>query len=288
MVVNTSSHSADGSTASAPDQQDSTSSSNEQAAPTPAITITTTNTNPAGMSIGPADMTAFLASMKNPNISPAVKAQMLAQQQTLLKQQQLILQQQLAASGINVAVTRNPPVTDTTPTATAQHIPAQQEAAQPQPQQAPEQPQPQPEQERATEQATVEPEPEPEALPQQQQQPPPHEQQHSPEPKAQESQPPIQHQKVSPGDLHLEIQRQMDLLRARQAAALQDQQPHSAQQHMSAHDFLAAQVATKLDTSNLHFTPMQQGNGQDDSPASGTGRSPSAESGGAVKRAWAA
>ena len=266
MMANTSSHSGDGSTtpnASASDQQDSSSAAKEQLqqqVPAPPA-------NPAGMAIGPADMTAFLASMNNPNISPAVKAQMLAQQQTLLQQQQLILQQQLAASGINVAVTPNPPVT----------VPTAQEQQQ---QQEPEQ-----------DQATAASEPQPQQEQQEDEQPTQQE-----EPKIQEApaQQQNQQQSVSQGELQLEIQRQMDLLRAQQAAALQSQQSRDQQQQMSTHDFLAAQAAAKLDTSNLQFTPMPApgqhvgvGAGREASTTPGSGRSPSAESGGAVKRAWA-
>ena len=281
LMGNTSTHSGDGSTAngSAPDQQDSCSAtdSNEhphhlqqqqqqQQLPAPPA-------NPAGMVIGPADMTAFLASMENPNISPAVKAQMLAQQQTLLQQQQLILQQQLAASGINVAVTPNASTTVPT-TAGTTASPTTQEAA---------------------EQAQVIPQQEQE---QQEEQPSQHQQEEDVRNMQETPAKPHQQQRsVSRGELQLEIQRQMELLRAQQAAALQGQQSQqsSSTHEMSAHDFLAAQAAAKLDTSNLQFTPMPApgqhasvGAGQESSAISGSGRSPLAESGGAVKRAWAA
>lgn len=283
MMGNTSTHSGDGSTTangSASDQQDSSSTTTNDQQQQQQQPLAP-SANPAGMAIGPADMTAFLASMNNPNISPAVKAQMLAQQQTLLQQQQLILQQQLAASGINVAVTPNPPIT--VPTAADVNVPPtalqQEEDA-----------------EQAQAQAVAEPESMPDQEQQQEAEQPSQEQQ---DPMMQEAlaQPQQQHQQqsVSRGEIQHEIQQQMELLRAQQAAALQGQQHQSQQQQMSAHDFLAAQAAAKLDTSNLHFTPMpapgQQapvGAGQDSSATSGSRRSPSAESGGAVKRAWAA
>ena len=274
MMANPSSHSAGGSTtntnASASDEQDSSSiagSDQQQQQKVPAPSA-----NPAGKAIGPADMAAFLASMNNPNISPAVKAQMLAQQQTLLMQQQLILQKQLAASGINVAITPNPPIT----------VPTAQQQQQQQQQQESEQIQP------------VETEPQP----QQEDEEPKNIQEAPAQTHQQQEQHRHQQQSVSRGEIQLEIQRQMELLRAQQAAALQGQQSKEEQsqeqqqsvQQMSPHDLLAAQAAAKLDTSNLQFTPMpapgQQapvGAGQEASSST-----PGSESGGAVKRAWAA
>jgi hypothetical protein len=113
MVANNCSHSTDDSKSNASDQQ------------SPALPTTNNiNANPAGMAIEPVDMKAFLTTINNSSIDPAIKAQMLAQQQALLEQQQLILQQQLAASGINVSLTPNQPIT--VPTA-----PAHQQEAEP-------------------------------------------------------------------------------------------------------------------------------------------------------------
>jgi len=113
MVANNCSDSTDDSTSNASDQQ------------SPALPTTNNiNANPAGMAIEPVDMKAFLTTINNSSIDPAIKAQMLAQQQALLEQQQLILQQQLAASGINVSLTPNQPIT--VPTA-----PAHQQEAEP-------------------------------------------------------------------------------------------------------------------------------------------------------------
>ena len=252
MMSNTSSLSADGSKAKSSDQQDSSPSTNEQ-----------TNTNshsPADNGIGLADMSAFLASMNNSNISPVVKAQLLAQQQILLQQQQLILQQQLAASGIHVPIAPDSPVTLPT---------MQQESAQ----QIPEQSEPQPVQEQATEQALAESEILP--VPQQQQA------------KQEEEQEPQDQQAKY---LQLEIQRQMDLLCAQLLRAQQGQQGQQGQQQqlqqMSTQDFLAAaQAASKLDTANLQCAPTQAA-GKDDSIASAPDQPP--KSGGAAKRAFAA
>ena len=250
MMSNTSSLLADGSKANASDQQDSLSSTNEQA--------NANNPNPADNGIGLADMRAFLAIMNNSNISPVVKAQMLAQQQILLQQQQLILQQQLAASGIHVPITPDSPVTLPT---------IQQESAQ----QIPEQSEPQPVQEQATEQ-------EPETLPVPQQQ----------QAKQEEEQEPQDQQAKY---LQLEIQRQMDLLCAQLLRAQQGQQGQQQQlQQMSTQDFLAAaQAASKLDTANLQCAPTQAA-GKDDSIASASAPAPDQppKSGGAAKRAFAA